>query len=436
MKYHQPYGTGENSPYINGDPSIGRQGSIIPAEAVEYPQREMCNFFNISNILPADSDMYQLARSVQVGMVNFATDIGAQNALVCNLAPPIMGMEYPTGLMIRLKLLHDILNDASHTSVTLNAGIGVRNVVMPDGGLPADRALKAGGVYLFIFDGTRWQIAGAPASGGGGTGTTYAVNIPYIVDTGPSSNNITAIYVPPVPAITEGLFIAVKLAHPLITAVCNITVNTFPVKKICRADGTSPVAGDADTNQILLLCFDGVNFQIIGVLGIPVSRPILRACVPYPYGMSLAGNTAVQISGLSVILSNTLNTSTFDGTVMRVGEGEGGLWHVTSVCTVGNFIQRTVYTGNVRIRQGHTDHFVGSRGSGLAPAFPSDCHGVGSSIMPLEPGDVVTTWGAQYLYPGYPSALPYYQPGHPWGGGSQPNPNIEFTFLGRPSSGV
>ena len=41
MKYNQPYGiTDPEAPYINGDPSIGRQGSIIPAAAVEFPQRE------------------------------------------------------------------------------------------------------------------------------------------------------------------------------------------------------------------------------------------------------------------------------------------------------------------------------------------------------------------------------------------------------------
>ena len=42
MKYNQPYGiTDPEAPYINGDPSIGRQGSIIPAAAVEFPQRDI-----------------------------------------------------------------------------------------------------------------------------------------------------------------------------------------------------------------------------------------------------------------------------------------------------------------------------------------------------------------------------------------------------------
>ena len=32
---------GADDSYVNGDPSIARQGSIIPAQAVEYPQREI-----------------------------------------------------------------------------------------------------------------------------------------------------------------------------------------------------------------------------------------------------------------------------------------------------------------------------------------------------------------------------------------------------------
>lgn len=429
MKYHQPYGISDpQAPYINGDPSIGRLGSIIPAEAVEYPQREFTNFFNISNILPADSDLYQLARSVQVGLVNFSTDIGAQNAMVCPLMPPIIGAEYPLGLMVRAKLKFTNLNDATHTTFTMDAGIGARSVVMPDGSQPADKTLKAGGVYLFIFDGTRWQVAGAPTGGGTGTGTTYMVNIPYVRDSGPSSNNIVAIYTPPVTAITEGLFIAVKLAYPLSTGVCNITVNTNPVKHIARPDGSSPVAGDAGANQILLLCFDGVNFQIVGVLGIPVSRAQLQAEVPYPYVQMIPPNVLTQVSGLNTIITNTLQTSTWDGTVLTIGNGEAGLWHIKTLATVGNGLQHGVYTGALRIRAG-TPAMVCGHGYGPAPAFPSDCSAAGSDVIELQVGDIIQVYTAHYTNPAS-VALPYRQAGN-WSNGV-PVPNIEATFINRP----
>ncbi|MCA1455920.1 hypothetical protein I6F35_22395 [Bradyrhizobium sp. BRP22] len=46
MKYNQPYGMPEEDvlysvPFVNGDPSIARAGSIPPAESIEYDQREI-----------------------------------------------------------------------------------------------------------------------------------------------------------------------------------------------------------------------------------------------------------------------------------------------------------------------------------------------------------------------------------------------------------
>ena len=42
MRYFQPFGvTDPNASYINGDRTVGRAGSIIPAEAIEQTQREI-----------------------------------------------------------------------------------------------------------------------------------------------------------------------------------------------------------------------------------------------------------------------------------------------------------------------------------------------------------------------------------------------------------
>lgn len=41
MQYIQPYGAAPGAVYVNGDPSIGRQGSIPPAAVMEYPQKEI-----------------------------------------------------------------------------------------------------------------------------------------------------------------------------------------------------------------------------------------------------------------------------------------------------------------------------------------------------------------------------------------------------------
>src|SRR5262249_20705428 len=81
MKYNPPYGlTDPNAPYVNGDPSIGRAGSIPPAESIEYPQREIANLITDVGIAPTNSDLHQVARAIQSGQLLYAADTGTATA--------------------------------------------------------------------------------------------------------------------------------------------------------------------------------------------------------------------------------------------------------------------------------------------------------------------------------------------------------------------
>lgn len=81
MKYNQPYGVVDpEAVYVNGDPSIGRQGSIPPAESIEYDQREIVNvikFAHDHNLIdndgaacaaPTNTDLEQLRKAI-FGMI-------------------------------------------------------------------------------------------------------------------------------------------------------------------------------------------------------------------------------------------------------------------------------------------------------------------------------------------------------------------------------
>src|SRR5262247_3220585 len=88
MKYNPPYGiTDPNGPYVNGDPSIGRAGSIPPAESIEYPQREIANLITDVGITPANTDLHQLSRSIQSGQLVYAVDTGTATAYSIALVP-------------------------------------------------------------------------------------------------------------------------------------------------------------------------------------------------------------------------------------------------------------------------------------------------------------------------------------------------------------
>src|SRR5262245_53935904 len=119
MKYQQPYGiTDVNAPYINGDPSIGRMGSIPPAAAFEYPMRELVNVISKSKLTPDDGDLQQTAKGVRSQAMNFVEDTGAVNAMIVSLDPALAA--YTPGLPLRVRVLHT--NTSS--TVTLNAGAG------------------------------------------------------------------------------------------------------------------------------------------------------------------------------------------------------------------------------------------------------------------------------------------------------------------------
>jgi hypothetical protein len=91
MKYEQPFGVSDpNASYINGNPSTGTMGSIPPAASIENPQREIVNFIADANLVPADTDLHQLGRSVQSNGVIYCDDQGTQNQLAITLSPPII----------------------------------------------------------------------------------------------------------------------------------------------------------------------------------------------------------------------------------------------------------------------------------------------------------------------------------------------------------
>lgn len=66
MKYRQPFGiSDENAPYIDGNPALGIEGSAVPMEAVEHPQREIVNVIKEAGLDPDAKNLKQLALAIQ-----------------------------------------------------------------------------------------------------------------------------------------------------------------------------------------------------------------------------------------------------------------------------------------------------------------------------------------------------------------------------------
>lgn len=290
MKYNQPYDQPNdlNAPFVNGDPRVGRQGSIPPAEMFEYPQRELVNFFVKGKLTPSASDLAQLCRAYQNGSVSYAADTGTANAIVVAL-DPVPKARVP-GMTVRIKK-----SAAANTgAVTLDVGLGADQFVKMNGAAFSAGDLPASAMFEATWDGSRWQTTnflGVQSTVETIT-NTYLFDIPYCVDTSNTSNTVTAPFSPVITSVAEGKLIVVKLNKSFTGGAVIINVNALPSINVKRGDGTNPLPGDGTAGQILLLEFDGTYFQIVNSATPAKPLPIMLADVKSlgtPGGTATAG---------------------------------------------------------------------------------------------------------------------------------------------------
>ena len=262
MKYNQPYGIEDlDAPYINGDPSIGRAGSIPPAESIEYDQREIVNFITASGITPSNSDLNQLTKAVQTGKVIYGTDTGTANAMVAAFNPPIAALT--PGLTVRIRKI----GSKNTGATTLNVGTGVNNVRRASGAVLSDNDLPASIVAEMIWDGAVWQLANFQGTGVAETVNNYVLGIPYAVATG-TGNAMIAAFSPDITALAAGLTVEVKAIAANTGAVTLQTAPGASVRAVIRPDGTPLQANDIVTGTVCLMIYNGTAWQYTNDLAI------------------------------------------------------------------------------------------------------------------------------------------------------------------------
>jgi hypothetical protein len=256
MKYVPPYGReseGDSAQYINGDPSIGRQGSIPPANAFEHPMREIVHTIEKNWIYPSEYDLYQLVKATRSQRVNYAEDTGSANNISVAFDPPLGA--YTVGLVLRVRM------KVTNTGATrINAGTGIAAVRKMSGADVAAGDLPAGAIATLVYDGTNFQLTNFGGAGGG-TGTplppeVFEVKIPYCVDTSTTPGIITANFSPAITALSAGDEIAVKVANtspgPTI-----IYVNGLPPIHLQPNGGGMMLQGDIHAGNIVVFFYDG-----------------------------------------------------------------------------------------------------------------------------------------------------------------------------------
>jgi hypothetical protein len=283
MKYWQPYGISDpDAPYINGDPSIGRQGSIPPAGSIEQDQREIVNTIKGAGMEPTASSVQQLLLAIRSQRMNYAVDTNdAVNTLQVTFIPPIANTMTP-GLPLRIKPLST--NSGACTLIVDNVEHPLRRA---DGSELATGDIVNGIPFECMWnDGGYWAMTnyhGLPGVGPPPPPTQVITKIPYTVDVG-TPGHIIANFSPSLasPPPVPGDPIEVKLTNN-ITGATGIVINGLPEVAVVRPNGGALQSGDGATGQVALMFrSDAGNWQFTGIL--PAATPDGHPGFPMPVG--------------------------------------------------------------------------------------------------------------------------------------------------------
>ncbi|CCG42195.1 phage tail protein [Magnetospirillum molischianum] len=79
-KYAPPVGEAEGAPYVDESPELGRDGSPVPAAAIEWPQRELHYLIAAAGLSPNAADLTQVAQAIQRMIAAGASAVVIQRA--------------------------------------------------------------------------------------------------------------------------------------------------------------------------------------------------------------------------------------------------------------------------------------------------------------------------------------------------------------------
>ena len=234
MLYNPPYGISDpEAGYVNGDPSIGRAGSIPPAASIEFPQREIVNLISDAGIVPDNGDLHQLAKGVQCGRLIYGDDTGAANQVSISVNPPV------TALQRGMQFITIFAADNTGPAVASVSGLPFVQIVHPTDRSPLNALeLRKGSIGCLAFDGTYFQLAWAATGAAGTAGAPVFLTQPldYYVNAATGSDNNDGTLAVLTAGTVHGPFATPQKA---MDTIANFNLNGFSVT-IHVADGGYP----------------------------------------------------------------------------------------------------------------------------------------------------------------------------------------------------
>lgn len=312
MRYIPPWGTTDpQAPYVNGDPTIGRQGSIPPAAMMEHPQREIIAVIEKSGLFPSENDLLQLAQGVRSQRLNYAEDTGSPNNLVAAFDPPFAPVTnpYTRGLTLRVRVRH------TNTDICrINAGANSVPIRKMNGADVGPSELPAGSIATLVFDGTVFQLSNF----GGGTSTegdTIVVNVPYTVDLSTTPGMIVAEFLPPISEpLRAGDLLAVQVANTA-TGPTQMQINNLPLYNLAPNAGGPMLQGDIIAGDVVQFFYDGNALRF-------VPNPEINAFVTYTIG-PVGQQFPSVAAAMDILKRKTIGANGYVDLVMSVGLFDG-----------------------------------------------------------------------------------------------------------------
>jgi hypothetical protein len=231
MRYQQPYGVSDpDAPYVNGNPATGTMGSIPPAASIEHPQREIANLIAHAGLTPIDTDLHQLAKSVQTGKVIYGIDSGPVNNLAIGLDPPLLF--YVGGMMIWVMVN---LSNTGGATLTIN-GLAPKNIVRRGGGLLEAGDLLGGYMALLTYNQVHqnWELYGTNYAQAPGQPILKANSVLYVNSTTGSdtlydgTTDVVAAPHGPFKTIMRAINETFKYGPSVYTMTINVSAGTYP----------------------------------------------------------------------------------------------------------------------------------------------------------------------------------------------------------------
>jgi Protein of unknown function (DUF2793) len=254
MQYNPPYGAQPNSPYVNGNPAAGIEGSIPPAAAIEYTQREIVNTILAASLAPTNSDLTQLTQAIELlSRIPYIIDVGAANAV--RIQPVIQATAYLPPMIYLIKW-----GFANTGATTISvSGLPPLPLLRPTGQAlqPGDIGPPGAGI-VYTPDGVTFQLLSAAESVG---------NAPVIIHYGKDAsivvNSIVATVDPTVTSYSTPLWFGILPANTNSSGTVLANINGIGAIYITRGAGNPLAAGDIVAGTMAFMFCDGSELQLL-----------------------------------------------------------------------------------------------------------------------------------------------------------------------------